>query len=229
MIDLNSTLFYKTNFVLQGDADVLWEVVIAVRSWLLSKYKSSGIIKESMPEWTHFKNDLTNRKISNDHRRLYVESCNHYGNQFKNRHWACRIIETIHTGDLGIAPRKWITDIGMNLISANRGELSFVVSYSDAAGYIGLCEPIPCISTHGVIRQLTNHRILDATLGDDHIIGVPNEQKVGDFSDFWMRILAEKRELPIVLISPEKVEEGQYVFQVSPLVIADALLGNAIV
>ncbi|MGI6670074.1 MAG: hypothetical protein ACOX58_00570 [Christensenellales bacterium] len=228
MIDLNSTLFYKTNFFLQGDADVLWEVISAIRYWLIRKYNQCGmIIKEDFREWTWMKKDEFNRNLSNDPGKVYIESCNHYGFQSERHYWACRIVETNIPSDAGIAPRKWTTDIGLNLLSEEKGELSFVVSYSDAAGYIGFRQPEPDISTHGIIRMLVDHRAIEAVSGQDRIIDFPIKLNPGDFPDFWIDVLSDERELPIILMSPDKVELNNGVFVVSPVDLAQALIGNA--
>ena len=230
MIDLNSTLFYKCNFVLRGDTDVLWEVIHAIRTWLLSKHNRYGqVVKEDLREWTKIKFDISNRNLSNDLGKVYIESCNHFGYKTSVHYWACKVVETFFAGERGIAPRKWITDIGLNLLSENHAELSYVVSYSDAAGYIGLCEPDPEISLPKVIRLLINHKKIETTYGNDVILDKPIKKHAGDLPDFWIHVLAKDRELPIVLVSPEKTLDNEFIFPVPPHELAEALVGNATV
>lgn len=229
MIDLNSSLFYKAYFTIRSDEDALWQVVLAIRNWIISKHNKNGIVvKTEMHEWSRFKNKASHTSLSNDPRQLYIETLRSNNDDSDEFYWACRISES-NVSVMGAAPRRWNTDIGVHQLNKKTINLSYVVSYSDATGYIGLCDDQPKASIPRVVRLLLNNPRLEILCGNDYIKENPTKLIVGDGPDFWMDVLKKDRELPIILVSPEIAEDGSSFFSVEPYAIAETVLGNGLV
>ena len=178
MRDLNSTMFYKAKFNITAnkpeDCDLLWELVMIVRKWIVGKLNRYGckVVDNDTKRWTTFKLGGKLYDVE-DKNRFFAESAYHVCRKEPEKiSWACMIVEK-PVAKQGYAAREWITEIGFRTLNAASAEISYVVTYSDAAGFIGPCQEMPQISVPNVIRNLFSDRKLTCTIGNNVLTDKP--------------------------------------------------------
>lgn len=237
MQDLNATMFYKAKFNIrtadgQPD-DLLWKLVRNIRSWITRKLNSRGkptVIDDQIGSWSHFKKGGKFYDLGHLN-RVYAESVYHQvGDEASTASWACKIVEKPEAEN-GFAPREWVTEIGYRATSPNSAELSYVVTYSDMAGFIGFCMPAPSLSLPRVIRSLLEDPELICSVGPNQLTAGAIKLNPGDYPLFKDTLFDSTREVPIIYISPRRIAEESDEAQVlvDPQKMADSVAGNAIV
>lgn len=172
MQDLNATMFFKAKFHIRTtggeEDDLLWRLILNIRSWITRKLNKPGspkVIESALRNWSFFKNGSKFFDLE-PLNRIYAESVFHQAEDDPTRiSWACKIVEKPEV-ETGYAPREWITEIGYQAASNTSAEISYVVTYSDQAGFIGFCMPAPQASIPNVIKALLKDPeiILDCSL-----------------------------------------------------------------
>jgi len=234
MLDLSSIMFYKSKFTISArntSDDLLWELVLEIRKWMISKwnYRGDFVLPDNIKKWTALKNGgrIFSEKGENV---VYIDS--EYFNPFETdkQYWACRITEK-RLPQPGIAPRQWVTEVGYEQETKGIAAFSCVITYSDAAGFIGECEEIPDPSLPKLIANLIKSPKFICKIGFDDVSVQAKELKVGDWPDFWKRIISEERLCPYVYISPRKIsiESDEVELLINPDTLAKMISGNAIV
>lgn len=237
MYDLNATMFYKAKFNIRtanGEPDdLLWRLVLNIRSWITHKLNPWGkptVIDYRMGSWSRFKKGGKFYDLGHLN-RVYAESVYHQvGDEAFTASWACKIVEKPEAEN-GFAPREWVTEIGYRATSPNSAELSYVLTYSDMAGFIGFCMPAPSLSVPRVIRSLLEDDKLICSVGPNQLTAGAVKLNPGDYPHFKDVLLDSTREVPIIYISPQRIDEESDEAQVlvDPLKLADSVAGNAIV
>lgn len=149
MQDLSATMFYKAKFNIcttnNQPEDLLRKLILEIRSWITSKLNRRGelpVIEHSIRQWSYFKKGGKFYDLQHLN-RVYAESVYHQvGEGLDSASWACKIVEK-PTVENGCAPREWITEIGYRATSAYSAEISYVVTFSDMAGFIGFTQTVP--------------------------------------------------------------------------------------
>lgn len=237
MNDLNANMFYKAKFKIQtanGEPDdLLWKLILNIRFWITHKLNSRGqppVIEPKMANWSSFKTGSRFYDLGQLN-RVYAESAYHQPSENPSAiSWACKIVEKPESEN-GFAPREWITEIGYQATSPHSAELSYVVTFSDMAGFIGFCHPIPSPTVPRVIRSLLEDTKLVCSVGPNQLTPGAIKLNPGDFPEFEATLLNSNREIPIIYISPRRIadESDEAQVLVNPQRIADAVAGNAIV
>lgn len=237
MQDLNATMFYKAKFSIKtaGDEpdDLLWHLILHIRSWITYKWNRKGkptVIEYNKPSWTHFKRGSKFYDLGHLN-RIYAESvCHQINDDTSMVSWACKIVEKPEPEN-GCAPREWITEIGYRATSSSSAEISYVVTYSDLAGYIGFCLPAPSPSVPRVIRSIIEDDALECSIGSNPVSLNPIKLNPGDYPVFQSILFDIAREIPVIYISPRRLAEDSDEAQVlvDPIKIAESVAGNAIV
>jgi len=235
MRDLNATMFYKAKFNVTAkspDEDLLWKLIVNIHDWITRKLNRNDHIHvdPDWKKWTYFKNGgkLYDQEEKNS---FFAESV--FYNSLtspEETSWACRIVEK-PTPDSGCAPQEWTTEIGYQSSQNGTAVISYVVTYSDAAGFIGPCTEMPSISVPNVIRKLLADPSVECTVGNSILSISPIKVRSGDFPKFQQLLLDPMRELPIIYISPNRdpSNETQGLLLVDPHKAAEAVVGNALV
>lgn len=242
MQDLNATLFYKAKFTARANdpsIDILWTLVCEIRSWMLWKWNTDEhqLVKKGIRAWTRFKfgGKFYDQEQTN---HIYGESARYVDKKTGRVSWACKIVENKDPSE-GYAPREWTTEIGYQSIDDTSAVISYVVTYNDMPGYIGLCEEPPPISVPRVIRSLLSHDKITCFVGSNRISLEPIWLNTGDYPSFEKEVFNQNREVPIIYISPcntflegnsdlgERSERA--ILLVNPFDLAKSVAGNAIV
>jgi len=202
MQDINSSIFYKARFAVEAaepaSTDLLWLVVLHIRSWITRKHNRNGetIVDPDLKRWSAFKNGgrLFDQGGQN---RVYAESACF---QDDLTCWACRFTEYQALDD-GFAPRLWMTEIGYRQLDERTAELSYVVTFRDLPGFMGLCRPIPAANVPNVVRFLLRDPAVRCRIGDNALslqsrCLTPEDTEA--FRDFLMN---PKRQVPVIFIS----------------------------
>lgn len=236
MPDLNATMFFKTKFSVSAvnpGEDLLWKTILHLREWQVRKCRRRGLsLPRDYPEWTKLKRG-GKMTVSDSSITFFSEYFCPDDNT--KQCWACRIIENIpRSGDLiHLANRRWITEIGYEQIEADTALLSFVVSYSDRAGFIGPYQSEPDPSIPNIILNIIDDSSLKVFCGIDELKREPQKLVVGDWPDFFERLKNGDRQLPYILVSPQaQVEANEHqtmTFLVDYRDLAKKLFGNAVV
>lgn len=234
MLDLNATMFYKSKFTISSvntSDDLLWEVVLEIRSWMTRKwnYRDNIVLPTNIKKWTALKNG--GRIFSETGENVvYIESEFYKPTETDKEYWACRITEK-RPPQAGAAPRQWVTEVGYEQEKNGIATFSCVITYSDAAGFIGEYEEPPAPSLPKLIANLIINQKLICRIGFDDVSVQPKELKVGDWPDFWKRIISEDRACPYVYISPKRItpESDEVELLIDPDTLANTICGNAIV
>lgn len=237
MQDLNASMFYKAKFNIRtanGDPDdLLWRLVLNIRNWITHKWNPWGkptVIEYRMGSWSHFKKG--GKFYDLEHlNRIYAESVYHQVDDDPSTvSWACKIVEKPEAEN-GCAPREWITEIGYRAISSNSAEISYVVTYSDMAGFIGFCMPAPSPSVPRVVRTILEDPELICSVGPNAVSLTATKLNPGDYPVFEAALLDPAREVPLIYISPRRLEEDSDEAQVliDPTKVACSVACNALV
>ena len=189
MRDLNATMFYKAKFQICLDdsqaCDLLWKVILNIRHWITKKLNRNGsvIVDNRLFKWTEFKmgSKLYDCQEKN---AFFAESAYHKASDTTEKiSWSCMIIEK-PTPEVGFAQRTWTTEIGYQSTTPNAAEISYVVTYSDATGYIGPCADIPTSSVPNVIKNLMSDPSLRCRIGQHQLSLSPQKLSPGDYPKF---------------------------------------------
>jgi hypothetical protein len=232
--DINSKIFYKISFNIKEkceEIDLLWELILHIKRWLDSKEQKKGIIHvpKEMRYWTHFKNG---NKLydAKQKKSFYAESIRRINPENeKDISWACRIRECQNEG--GFAPRWWTTEIGFQTMSNESARLTFVVSYSDAMGFIGECLNAPDISVPRIVRNIYNDERFECSVNDDPLLFDAIELLVGQGLTFKEQIYDKERGIPIILIMPKRnyADKEKINLPIDPKKMIESVAGNALV
>ncbi len=233
MLDLNAIMFYKTKFTIansDNSEDLLWILVLEVRKWMTQKWnRPNTIIPSDIKKWTALKNG--NRIFSEpSDDTIFIESEFFSVPGTKKQYWACKIVEKTRPKP-GTAPRDWITEIGYEQEEEGAATFSCVITYSDAAGFIGEYEDTPSPTLPKLVTNLLNNPKFQCKLGTDDVSEQPIELKTGEWPSFWNKIQSSERVCPYVYISPRQIaaEPYEFKFSIDPAKLAKIICGNAIV
>ena len=209
MVDLYSTLFYKIRFTIEAkskDKDLLWAIIVHIKEWMTSKHNTNGAtrLSEDIHEWTSLK-QFSGGQIIGENVRIVSENC-FVEEPFRTSFWACRIVESPKTKH-GYAPRRWVTEIGVEPVENGVVTFSCVISYNDRPGYVGECEEVPMPSVPKVVRRIWGDEEFICRNGIDKPGVVPTKLTPGDFKSFWERVQDKNRELPYIYVSPYQNSE----------------------
>lgn len=237
MQDLNATMFYKAKFSIRtadnAPDDLLWKLVLGIRSWITFKLNLRGkptVIEYRTGSWSHFKKGGKFYDLGHMN-RIYAESVYHQASDDPaSISWACKIVEKPEP-DNGFAPREWVTEIGYQATSNHSAEISYVVTYSDMAGFIGFCMPAPKPSVPKVVRAILDDPALVCSVGPNQVRTSAVKLIPGQFPDFEKVLFDPERVLPLIYISPKRIAEDSDEAQVlvEPQKVVDGVAANAIV
>lgn len=236
MRDLNANMFYKAKFQISVDDsenfDLLWKVVLNLRAWITKKLNHPGdpVVEERLGRWSAFKNggklyDCQSRN------RFYAESAyREVSAPVKQVFWACMMVEK-PTPEPGFAQREWTTEIGYRSLTPGTAELSYVVTYRDATGFLGPCADVPGITVPNIIRRLLSDPALHCTIGPHTITCEPQKLAPGDYPKFKKLLFDPNREVPVIYISPQrdKLDDSHIRLMLSPERVAASTAANALV
>lgn len=224
MHDLNKVMFYKTSFEIRTkneSGDALWELVCILRRWATGKYPN---LPATPQFWSKLKR--THRvPCSQDARISFAsELCLEEGGV---NYWAIAIEEIAEVE--GYAPRIWATDVSFSWEASNAGKVSVVLSYGDRPGFLGRCQAQPSHTIPRFIRMIQKSSRIDCTSSGRPVPLGAIELKVGDFKEFWDFVSDEKRDVPIVYVSPRFDGSNNSIFAVEPESIVRSLGPSAFV
>ena len=226
---LSDVMFYKMKCevaTVNPEEDLLWKIVLHVKRWQTRKWnKEQEIVPKSLSKWTKLK---TGYRIYTEENQVYMES--EYFSQNESIYWACTITEDIPP-ETGVAPRKWITELGFEQTEKGKATFSCVVFYQDRAEYIGAYQEEPPQTVPGLVRNICNDKTLKVTSGPEVISDLPNELHVGDWPAFYERVKNQDRQIPFVFVYAD-LDQGNDdadPYPVDPKRLAYLLNGNAIV
>ncbi len=234
MKDLHSKIFYKIQFDMEChsggiDVDLLWELVMHIKRWLENKRRISTDI--NIQSWTRFKTGNVLSDTHKEHNDFYAESYLRINPSDSNDiSWACMIREC--QTQKGYAPRWWTTEIGYQSISKTSARVTFVVSYSDAMGFIGKTLDEPDISVPNIVKNIQADDRFDCSLfGKDPIQLMALPVSVGEGMALNELIMDQGRMVPIILIMPkvDYVNSEQIILPINPNDLANSVAGNALV
>jgi hypothetical protein len=229
-------MFYKAKFTIRTvndePEDLLWKLIMEIRFWITSKLNrrdQSQVISYNLGSWSHFKKG--GKLYDLEHlNRVYAESIYHQASEkSESVSWACKIVEN-PVAENGCAPRQWVTQIGYRATSDHSAEISYVVTYSDMAGFIGFCQETPSPNVPRVMRKLLEDPTLVCSVGPNQISQSAIKLHVGDYPDFEKVLFDPEREIPIIYISPYYDDEMEDAcLLINPDRIADSVAANALV
>ena len=234
MNDLNLVTFFKASFSIQAgnDIDILWELVCAIRTWLMGKYNKNGrqIVPFTPPLWTKFKKYGSLVYSLDPDKIVYCQSITYTSEKTSSMYWACRITES-PAPEKDYASRQWITEI-VYKESAGEGRFDLVVKYRDRAGFIGHYEPQPMITVPRLITLILQHNKLFCHSKNFPLRAYPIELTIGDGRKLQELIFNPVRDLPLIYISVRKTSEkwtdiGELL--ISPTKVTNCVMGNAFV
>lgn len=160
MIDLDRTMFFKARFEIeapQGE-DVLWSLVLSVRDWSLRKARRDGYsLPQEMRFWSKLK---SGEMLESPDGSVRLYAALHHG-EFAQT-WACQHVEDQRAP--GCAPRRWITEVGFEGHSVDRGTVSIITMFSDMPGYIGPLQPAPKPNVPKLIASMLENDRLVCTI-----------------------------------------------------------------
>lgn len=225
-------MFYKVKFtisLIDPEKDLLWRIISHIKNWQTRKWnKTEKLLSDSIKDWRDLKKRSTLTSIDKKTVKIVSDVC-YVGEPENSTYWACKIIET-PLAKTGFAPRTWVTEVGYEPINANKAYFSCVISYSDAAGFIGECEAIPLPSIPGLVKRIINDKFIESVCGVDKISIRPQVITNGGWMGFWEKLQSEEREIPYIYISPKNNSSNDAnSLCVNPEDIATAVGGNALV
>lgn len=237
MQDLNATIFFKAKFHIYATSgendDLLWKLILDIRSWITKKLNRPGchpVIESSLHKWTFFKKGGKFYDLE-PLNRVYAESVFHQAEDEPSKiSWACKIVEKPEV-ESGYAPREWITEIGYQADTNTSAEISYVVTFSDQAGFIGFCQPVPQASIPNVIKALLRDTKIKCSIGPNQLSYDPIKLKPGDFPTFEKVLFNPDREVPVIYLSPQSSDEEHKCLRllVDPQKLAENVTANALV
>ena len=206
MVDLNSTLFFKGKFQIEGkkpDDDLLSLLVQKIKKWMIPKWnRNHEPISCDVAIWEAWKcgGQMTS-KIG------FVHFMSVYHRRDDNmQFWSCKIIESWPSQN-GYAPREWTTEIGFEQQDQDVAIISIVIYYSDRPGFIGPCESTPEGSIPKIIKMFVKDPAVNCTV-EGYPFNLEAKHLVpGDFPEFWKIVCDEDRDIPVIYISPRGVSE----------------------
>lgn len=233
MPNLNAKMFYKVKFsvsALKSGEDLLWKIVLHIRDWQAEKCRRRKLSLSVDPRvWTNFKRG--GRIKAPDGSVIF--SSEFFSADGSSCCWACRITEDIPRKDeqLHFAPRRWITEIGYEQTEPGSALFSCVISYSDRTGFIGPYPEEPGISVPNLVLNIIDDATLKVSCGIDNLDRNPRKLVVGEWPDFFSRIMDTDRQIPYILVSPRLVDKKskQVTYLVDHQDMAKKLFGNAVV
>lgn len=233
MSNLNERMFFKVKFSVSAvdpAEDLLWKIVLHIKNWQIDKCRRRDVQLPCSPQdWTSLKQG--GKIFSSDNSVVFHSS--YFSPTDGLRCWACRIVENLpRKGELSaFATRRWITEIGYEQTESNSALLSCVVSYSDRAGFIGPYQEEPSSSVPNLILDIIDDISLRLSCGMDALDRNPHKLNVGDWPDFFEKIMSSKREIPYILVSPQVVnrQENKTMYLVDYSNLAKKLFGNAVI
>lgn len=231
MEDLYSTLFYKIRFSVGAkdkESDLLWSIILHIKDWMTNKHNSykKQNLSADIHDWSALKS-LMGGQIIGKNVRIVSENC-FVEDAYSTSYWACRIIET-PKAKFGTAPRRWITEIGIEPVERGIVSFSCIISYCDRPGFVGECDALPMPSVPNIVRRLWSDPELICQNGIDEPCAEPKKLIPGDFMAFWERVKNEDRTLPYIYVSPRISSENEPAVLLAPEALAIAVGGNAMV
>lgn len=221
MIDLDRTMFFKARFEIeapQGE-DVLWSLVLSVRDWSLRKARRDGYsLPQEMRFWSKLK---SGEMLESPDGSVRLYAALHHGEFVQT--WACQHVEDQRAP--GCAPRRWITEVGFEGHSVDRGTVSIITMFSDMPGYIGPLQPVPKPNVPKLIASMLENDRLVCTIDGCEFGLAPVEFLCSDAPGIHERLANPYREVPAIVISPTRAGECL----IDPEVLASQLGPNATV
>lgn len=228
MHDLNLNLFYKTSFDIhtaEPDGDVLWQVVLDIKFWMIRKWAKNDIrIPSETSIWTDFKNG--GRFTSEDDNECVRFQSSVFWDSQDANYWACTIEEINNIP--GMAPRQWVTEIGFVQKERGRGTFSLVLSYGDRPGFLGPCQENPTPTLPRIVRILSKNHRLNCTVSGQPLELQPTLLHAGDFPRFWSVVADSQRNVPVVYVSPRYSDNVGH-SAIAPYELVNALGPSALV
>ena len=232
MLDLAARIYYKVHFDIvrhNSSVNLLKDVIINnLAEWLNRKYPQ----KVSHWNWGQFADF---GKFITDDYSLVANTTSFFDSP--SLYWACKIdeYELPEIGDnqdqitvIERAPRIWTTEVGYEQKEADRATISYVVYYSDKAGFVGLLDEAPSINVPGFVRSLIycNGKPFDCVMGSTRLSPIPIPVAVGTGHEFAKMLMNPERKVPVILSIPS-VEPSKNEFPTKEL--ARNVMGNALV
>ena len=230
MKDYSSSIFYKIKFNITAKditADLLWAIVCHIKRWVTHKWNKAGktVVTCEPKDWTKLKQGGS--FVSQD-KGVYIETTSFFEDGGMP-YWACRISEK-GVAKAEFAPREWITEIGIEPIEQGNVSFSYVVSYIDRPGFIGLCEDEPAPNIPNLIKSILKDPSFECKYGVDEVVLDPIPLNAETWDSFMERLFNQERDIPYIYISSKyDLTTNQYVCAVDPENIAIAAGGNAVV
>ncbi len=107
----------------------------------------------------------------------------------------------------GCAPRRWITEVGFEGHSVDRGTVSIITMFSDMPGYIGPLQPVPKPNVPKLISSMLENDRLVCTIDGCEFGLAPVEFLCSDAPGIHERLANPYREVPAIVISPTRAGE----------------------
>ena len=221
-------VFYKAAFDLQASknsrGDILWDMIEEIRYWITVKYRKKGDpLPEKTQVWSDWKRGKTIRSKSG---QVVLYSCFCLDEQ--KCYWACQIKEP-PAGEVGCAPREWMTEIGFCQTEPGAATITLITAYLDRPGFIGPCQDDPDFNTPGIIHRLRHSKRLSCSINGYVPTDKPLHFVPGQYYDFWKLVSNPLREIPVVYISPRTMDDKTESTLLDPEYVARILDMNAIV
>lgn len=125
----------------------------------------------------------------------------------------------------GCAPRRWITEVGFEGHSVDRGTVSIITMFSDMPGYIGPLQPAPKPNVPKLIASMLENEQARLHERRMRVRARPVEFLCSDAPGIHERLANPYREVPAIVISPTRAGECL----IDPEVLASQLGPNATV
>lgn len=235
MIDFAAKVHYKVHFDVlskEGTDDLLYEIISVIANWLKNKHKKAAL----QWNWKHFRKF---GQFKSDDGSVYASTTSFYP-ESGERYWACRIVEypyrqyAFNNGinSLDVAPRIWTTEIGYEQRERDRATISFVVYYTDKAGFFGPLDSPPPLSTPRIVYDMLYSPRFSCVMGNITLSGRVLSAKVGEADRFAALLMDESRLVPILLMIPNRDEDAEISHQEMQRLSGEVMrnvIGNAIV
>lgn len=235
MFDLAARIFYKAHFDIireRDNIDLLRDVIVdTLADWLKYKHKS----KVKYWNWAQFAEYGT---FDTDNHEIISKSTT-FSEENGSRYWACKIEEFEDSvvdldGDSSIelkkAPRIWTTEVGFEQKTPEKATISYVVYYTDKAGFVGPLDDVPNYNVPRFVKKLIycNSKPFYCAIGEYTLSPVPIELQPGTCNSFAEKIKDSHRKVPILLVIPTANDEKGELSHLADL-LAKNIMGNALV